>query len=151
VRGGRVTYLSDLVPAAAEERPFVEGLPFVWKWRADRDVLGKPLALGGVRYGRGLGVAAYTKLTYKLDGGYRRFKAAAGVCDSTAAGGHTLFRVLVDGREVFASKPLLGRGDKPLPVDVGVEKARELELVIDFGDESDLGDLGGWGDARLIR
>jgi hypothetical protein len=36
-------------------------------------------------------------------------------------------------------------------VDVSVEKARELELVIDFGDESDLGDLGGWGDARLIR
>jgi hypothetical protein len=151
VRGARVTYLSDLAPAAVEERPFIAGLPFVWKWRADRDVLGGPLKLGGTAYGRGLGVAAYTKLVYKLDAGYRRFKAAAGVSDATAAGGHTLFRVLVDGKEVFATKPLVGRGDRPVSVDVSVEKARELALVIDFGDGSDLGDLGGWGDARLIR
>jgi hypothetical protein len=152
MRNARVTYLSELVPDAVEEKPFVEGLPFVWKHRADLDVFGKPLVLGGVKYRRGLGVAAYTKLTYKIESaGYKRFKAAAGICDSTAAGGKTAFRVLVDGKEAFAAKPLLTRGAKPVSVDLSVEKAREVSLIIDFGDESDLGDIGGWGDARLIK
>lgn len=151
VRNGRVTFLSELAPASVEETPFVEGLPFVWKWRADRDVLGKPLVLGGVEFARGLGVAAGTRLTFELDGKYRRFKAAAGVCDSAAPGGRTAFKVLVDGKEVFSADPLPTRGAKPVPVDVSVEKAGKLTLVIDFGDGSDLGDIGGWGDARLIK
>jgi len=151
-RNARVTYLSELTPDAVEEKPFVEGLPFVWKHRADLDVFGKPLVLGGVKFRRGLGAAAYAKLTYKIEGaGYKRFKAAAGICDSTAAGGKTAFRVLLDGKEVFATKPLLTRGTKPVSVDLSVEKARELSLIIDFGDESDLGDIGGWGDARLVK
>jgi hypothetical protein len=151
VRNGRVTFLSEAQPSAVDETPFVEGLPFVWKWRADRDVFGKPLVLGGVAFGRGLGVAAGTRLTYELDGKYRRFKAAAGVCDSAAPGGKTAFKVLVDDKEVFSANPLLTRGARPVPVDVSVEKAAKLTLVIDFGDGSDLGDIGGWGDARVIK
>ncbi len=152
VRNGRVTYLSELEPARVEEKHFIEGLPFVWKFKADLDVFGKPLSLGGTKFRRGLGVAASTRLTYSLEGGaYRRFKASAGVCDATAAGGRTLFSVLVDGKEAFATKPLMTRGDKPVKVDVKLEKAKELTLVVDFGDDSDLGDIGGWGDARLVK
>jgi hypothetical protein len=152
VRSGRLIYLSELRPDAVDELPFVEGLPFVWKYRIDADSFGKPLVLGGVRFRRGLGVAACTKLTYKLEGaGYKRFKASVGVSDSAAAGGKTAFRVLVDGKEAFVTKALLTKGVKPVNVDVSVEKAKELTLVIDFGDDSDLGDMGGWGDARLVK
>jgi hypothetical protein len=152
VRSGRVTYLSDLAPAAVEEKHFVGSLPFVWKFRNDLDVFGRPLVLGGVKFRRGLGAAAHTQLSYNLEGaGFKRFKAFAGISDATAAGGHTLFRVLVDGKEAFATKPLLTRGDKPVAVDVSVEKAKELTLIVDFGDDSDLGDIGGWGDARLVK
>ncbi|HOX08125.1 MAG TPA: NPCBM/NEW2 domain-containing protein [Planctomycetota bacterium] len=152
VRSDRLVYLSELAPKAVEEKPFVEGLPFVWKFRNDVDVLGRPLVLGGVAFPRGLGTAASTKLTYNLEGSaFRHFRASVGVCDSAAPGGKTAFRVLVDGKEAFAAKPLLSRGDKPVKVDVKLEKAKELTLIVDFGDGSDLGDIGGWGDARLVK
>jgi len=153
VRNGKVTFLSDLRPAKAEQKPFIEGLPFLWKWRRDADVFGKPLALGGQKFRRGLGVAAFTRLTYQLGGKFKRFKARAGVCDSVAVGGKTAFKVLVDGRELFnnARNPLTRRA-KPRAIDVEVKGGKVLELIVDFGpDGSDLGDIGGWGGARLIK
>lgn len=153
VRNGKVTFLSELKPEKAEQKPFIEGLPFLWKWQRDADVFGKPLALGGQKFRRGLGVAAFTKLTYQLGGRYKRFKARAGVCDSVAAGGKTAFKVLVDGKELFnnARNPLT-RGAKPRVIDVEVKGGKVLVLIVDFGpDGSDLGDIGGWGQARLVK
>ena len=151
---GRVVFLADLKPSAPPAyRPFVEGLPFVWEFRADSDVFGKPLVLGGRTFDRGLGVAAHTRLAYALDGKFKRFKAEAGISDSVAAGGKTAFKVLLDGKEVFScEKDPLTRGAKARSVDLEVLGGKLLELVVDFGpDGSDLGDIGGWGEARLIR
>ena len=98
-------------------------------------------------------MAAFTRLRYPLDGRYRKFKAKAGILDSVAPGGKTSFMVLVDGKEVFstAKKPLT-RGAKPRYVEADVSGGKVLDLVVDFGpDASDLGDIGGWGEARLIK
>jgi len=153
VVNGKVTYLSDLKPDKVDQKPFIQGLPFIWVWRPDSDVFRRPLKLGGKPYRRGLGVAAYTKLSYELGGKYKRFKAEAGVCDSVAGGGKTAFKVCVDGKERFNNhKNPLTRSAKPRAVDVDLSGAKRLELIVDFGpDGSDLGDIGGWGEARLIK
>jgi hypothetical protein len=153
VANGRVLFLGDLEPERVDERHLIEGLPFIWKWRRDADVFGGPLSLGGRKYARGLGVAAFTDLTYRLDGRYSTFKADIGICDGTAGGGKTAFRVLVDGKGVFdtGSSPL-SKGSLPKAVSVDVSGGKVLQLIVDFGpDGSDLGDIGGWGDARLIK
>ncbi len=153
VKNGKVTFLSELAPVKTEHKPFIAGLPFIWKWKRDADVFGKPLVLGGEKFRRGLGVAAFTRLTYRMDGRFKRFKAMAGVCDSVASGGKTAFKVLVDGEERFnnTKKPLT-KGAKPRAVDVDVTGGKLLVLIVDFGpDGSDLGDIGGWGEARLIK
>jgi NPCBM/NEW2 domain len=153
VVNGKVVFLSEMKPEKVEQKPFIQGLPFIWAWRRDQDVFRKPLRLGGKSFSRGLGMAAYTKLIFRLDGKYKRFKAAAGISDSVAAGGKTVFKVLVDGKARFDNtrKPL-SKGAKLRMVDVEVSGAKVLELVVDFGpDGSDLGDIGGWGEARLIK
>ncbi len=153
VKNGKVIFLSELTPAKSEHKPFIDGLPFIWKWKRDADVFGKPLVLGGEKFRRGLGVAAFTKLTYRLDGRFKRFKARAGVCDSVASGGKTAFKVLVDGKQRFdnTQNPLT-KGAKPRLIDVDVKGGKVLVLIVDFGpDGSDLGDIGGWGEARLIK
>jgi hypothetical protein len=153
VLNGKVIFLSDLNPVKVEQKPFIQGLPFIWTWRRDTDVFCKPLSLGGRKYVRGLGVAAYTKLTFRLDGKYKRFKAEAGICDSVARGGKTAFKVLLDGKEKFNNqKNPSSRGSSPRRVDVDVTGGKLLHLVMDFGpDGSDLGDIGGWGEARLVK
>jgi len=153
VVNGRVTFLADMKPEKVEQKPFIHGLPFVWTWRRNEDVFRKPLKLGGKEFSRGLGVAAYTRLTYRLDGKYKRFEAAAGVCDSVAPGGKTAFKVLVDGKTRFDNtKNPLSRGKNPRKVSVDVKGAKTLALIVDFGpDGSDLGDIGGWGEARVIK
>ncbi|MHC4916771.1 MAG: NPCBM/NEW2 domain-containing protein, partial [Planctomycetota bacterium] len=145
--------LGELKPRDVKQNAFIQGLPFVWQWRRDSDVFGKPLSLGGEKFARGLGVAAFTRLSYDIGGRYRKFKAEIGILDSVASGGKTTFRVLVDGKEVFsnAKKPLT-RGAKPRAINADVTGGKLLELVVDFGpDSSDLGDIGGWGEARLIK
>jgi hypothetical protein len=153
VVNGRVVFLDALDPQKVEQQPFIHGLPFIWKWQRNRDVFRKPLKLGGKSFSRGLGVAARTRLTYHLDGRFKRFKAAAGICDSVASGGRTAFKVLVDGKARFdnSQNPLSG-GKPPRRVDVDVTGAKVIVLVVDFGpDGSDLGDIGGWGEARLVK
>ncbi len=153
VINGCTVFLSDLDPVKVEQKPFIEGLPFVWSWRKDQDVFRKPLQLGGVKFKRGLGVAASCRLVYNLKGDFKKFKARIGVCDATAAGGKTSFSVIVDGKQVFSTgKKPMTRGQGPQMVEVSLTGAKTIEILTGFGpDQSDRGDIGGWGEARLLR
>jgi hypothetical protein len=80
----------------------------------------------------------------------RRFESLVGIDDSTAGRGSVIFRVLVEGRERFAS-PIVRGGDRPLPVSVDIRGARRLELEVDYADRADVLDHADWLDARLTR
>jgi hypothetical protein len=80
----------------------------------------------------------------------RRFEAELGIDDSTGGRGSVQFRVLVDGREKFAS-PIVRGGDAPLPISVDVTDAQKLELVVDYADRAEVLDHANWLNARLIQ
>jgi hypothetical protein len=80
----------------------------------------------------------------------QRFAAELAIDDSTAGGGSVQFRVLVDGREKFAS-PILRGGDPPVPVSVDLTGAKKLELLVDYADRADVLDHADWLDARLLK
>ncbi len=80
----------------------------------------------------------------------RRFQSLIAIDDSTAGRGSAIFRVLVDGRERFAS-PIVRGGDRPLPVSVDIRGASRLELQVDYADRGDVLDHADWLDARLTR
>jgi endo-alpha-N-acetylgalactosaminidase len=80
----------------------------------------------------------------------KRFESLVGIDDSTLGGGSVRFRVLIDGKEKFAS-PIIRGGDTPLPVSVDVTGAKELELLVDYADRADVLDHADWLNARLIR
>lgn len=153
-RGGLCTYLSDLEPAAVEERTYFG--PQLWPHRRDANVLGGPLAIRGKRFRRGLGVHAYSKLTYRLDGGYARFEAVIGLDDAARGDardpllGNVVFRVHVDGEKRFDSGIVTWKDD-PRPVRVDVRGAKALVLEVDFGEGFHARDRADWADARLIR
>lgn len=146
--GGKVIYLSDVEPTRFEFTPWLE---LRWPWRRDLNVLGGPLKLRGEPFAKGLGVHSKSKLTYRLDGQYRRFQATLGIDDAAKGQGSVTFLVLVDGRRVFTSDPLTGSSPSlPLPP-LDISKAVTLTLVVDFADSGDVLDHADWCDAVLVK
>jgi hypothetical protein len=148
-------WLSDLEPAVVEQVPFL-GPPseFLFPWRVDRSVTGRPLSVGGRRYDRGFGCHSRTTLRFALDGGFTRFVAEVGVSDEVrdlGDAGAIEFRVEIDGETRFTSR-VLRAGDAPVQVGpLPIEGARTLALVTDFGDGEDVADRGAWGSPLLFR
>lgn len=145
--GGRVTYLSDLMPAEYRHVPY---LNLSWPFRRDRNVRGGWLRAGGRLYLKGLGVHSAARLTYRLEPPCRRFEAELAIDDHTAGRGSVGFRVFVDGQPRYTSPPVRG-GQAPLPVAVDLTGAKRLDLVVDFGEGADVLDDADWLDARLVR
>jgi hypothetical protein len=146
-RTGSVAYLSE---RAADAERYTGYVGPVRPYRRDLTVDGHSLRLGGEPFDHGLGTTSKTILAYKLAPGDRRFQALVGLDDRAGPLGSAVFRVLVDGRERFASPPMSAR-EAPRPVDVDLAGAKVLFLVTEFGERGDVRDLADWAEARLIR
>ncbi len=82
---------------------------------------------------------------------FDRFVALVGVDDAVKGrNGEAIFRVKVDGKEVFKSDVLLP-GEPPKEVDVPIAGATELGLYVDDEGDGHGGDWGNWLDARLVN
>ncbi len=117
-------------------------------------MLGEPLTVAGQRYLKGIGMHSASRITYRLDGKFRRFDALAAIDDSADKKGSVTFGVYVsrDGqwKSAYTSDIVRG-GDPPKPVSVDVDGAQALTLTVDFADRGDELDHADWLDARLVK
>jgi hypothetical protein len=150
--GGDVVYLSDLNDSGYRHIPF---LSLTWDFRRDRDVTGGPLAAGGLRYLKGLGMHSAARITYNLDGEYRAFQADLAMDDSTDRRGSVTCRVFTDDGSgqwlIKYESPVIRGGEKPALVNVDLAGAKRISLLVDFADRGDEQDHINWLEARLIR
>lgn len=146
-RTAAVSYLAD---RAADVDRYTAYVGPTRPYRKDSTVDGHPMRLSGETFDHGLGTQAKTILAYKLGRGDRRFQALVGVDDRAGPLGSVAFRVLVDGRERFATRPMSAR-EAPRAIDVDVAGGSVLFLVTEFGDRGDVRDLADWAEARLVR
>jgi hypothetical protein len=148
---GDVVYLSDLEPAGYRHVPY---LSIEWPYERDLNVDGKPLMVGGKRYLKGIGMHSASRLTYKLDGKYKRFDASVAIDDSAGRRGSVTFAVYTirDAKlqEAYKSDIVRG-GEAPRRVSIDVTGAQSLTLVVDFADRGDEMDRANWLDARLRK
>ncbi len=151
----RAVYLSDLKPRSYQHSPY-NGGELRWPYVLDGNVDQLDLRLAGSTYDKGLGMHSQSRLTYDLAGGYRRFEALVGLDDQTGREGSARIKVLVDGKpqDIGGDKELTWR-DGPRAVRVSVAGARELTLVVEFGQRGgtllDAQNHIDWADARLIK
>jgi hypothetical protein len=129
-------------------------LSIEWPFERDRNVVGGPLAASGRRYLKGLGMHSASRITYRLDGKFRRLDATAAIDDSANKKGSVTFGVYVlrdnQWKSAYTSAVMRG-GDAPLLVSVNVESAQGLTLTVDFADRGDELDHADWLDARLVK
>jgi hypothetical protein len=146
-RTSSFVYLSEREPAQAEYVPYIGPTrPF----RNNRTVDGRFLRLSGQTYDRGIGTESRTLLAYRIEPGDRRFQALVGLDERAGPLGSVIFRVLLDGKERFASPALCAR-DLPRAVDLELSGARFLILITEFGDRGSVRDVADWVEARVIR
>jgi NPCBM/NEW2 domain len=145
--GGKMSYLSDLIPSKVEETPF---FGHRLSWRKDVSLMGQPLRMKGRTYARGVAVHSRCALTYDLGGKYSTFEAMVGFDDSAKARGHVDCRVFADGKEIYANPDLSASG-LPAELKLPVAGADQLRLLVDFGRGQDTGDRVIWANARLYR
>ena len=147
MRNGRLVFLSDLEPAAVEQVPFFDR---VVPYRVDQSLSGGPLQLRDGPHERGVSVHARTVLHYDLGGKYQKFRGVVGFEHPAGSIGRAAVRVLGDDRPLF-DKPDLSGADAPEKLDLDVSGVRRLSLVVDFGENQDVGDRIIWADAHVIR
>jgi len=134
------TNLTQLVPLSARQDAFALG--------TNQGVSGRPLRVAGRRYRLGLGTHANASIRYFLGEGYARFSGEVGIDDGTEGAGSAIFRILGDGRELFASKVKRG-GERAGPFNVSVAGVMVLDLVVEDAGDGTEGDHANWGNPYL--
>jgi hypothetical protein len=145
----RAVYLSDLKPVKVEQVPYLDvGLPPV----RDGSVKGCDLRLAGSVYDKGLGMHSTCRMTYDLEGKYKRFEALVGLDDLTGREGSVGVEIVVDGKpQQLALEKDLTHRQGPIAVRVDLRGAKQLTLAITFGERGDVQDDVDWVDARLVK
>lgn len=151
VLDGDFVYLSDLEPANYRHVPYLE---IAWPYERDRNLQGEPLRIGGKIYLKGIAMHSAARLSYSLDGTFRRFDSDVALDDSTGNGGSVTFAVylLRDGKwqAEFQSGVVRG-GEQPRRVSVDLTGAAAITLTVDYADRGDELDHADWLDARLVK
>ena len=87
-----------------------------------------------------------TRVFYHTINGAKYF---AGVedADGVARKGSVVFRIVGDGKEIFAKKMM--QGEKLLPINVNIRNIKSLELIVDNADDGYWGDFAVWSEVSL--
>ena len=171
VQSDRVLYLSDLEPLSSEVQAMVgpalpsqrdlavTGSPLTLRIPADSIGPGKDggVALGGGReavgdvktFRRGCGMRARSRLEFEVPAGYAQLLGWVGVDQSTRGRGICDVRVLADGITVFSGQ--VAGNTSALPINLDLNGARRLELLVEPGPQLDLSDWVDWADSRLLK
>jgi hypothetical protein len=147
VIGGRWEWLSTHKPLRFQHTPM---LALDWPFVIDRNVLGKPMAVGETRIETGIGVHSRSSLVYDLRGEYVEFVTDFGIDDDSGSFANVSVFILVDDTRRFG-KENIRRGTRHGLVRLDVKKAQRLELIVDFGQNGDLQDRFNWIEPALIR
>lgn len=149
---GRVRYLSDIEPRKSEHESFLgTELDTVFDVRRDRGDASpeEPIRIAGQAFRKGLVIHSRTELTYRLNGDYQRFVAIAGIEDLVRPLGSVELTISLDGATAL-QKTITG-SQPPIPIDLKVDGADDLTIVVDFADDWGTGDHLALGGARLIK
>jgi len=164
---GKLVYLSDLQPIEQNWTPRIglptsatlilrHGLP-----RRDQSFTGSTIALrwppaksasiDGVlkTYDKGLAIRSRSEIRYRVPTGMRRFVTLAGIDPETANQGNVTLEIFADRRSIWQGE--IEGSSAPTAIDVALDDARELRIVVDYGKNLDFGDRLHLAEARLSQ
>jgi hypothetical protein len=156
---GKLVYLTDLEPERIEvsrlesspqqSADTLKLLEAALAPRKDRAFGGGPLMLAGQSYQRGLALRSRTRLVFRLPGKFNRLRAVAGIDDADQEHGQVRLSIAGDGRVLFDA-PIAG-GQPPQELDLDLSGVKRLTILVDYGEQGDVGDFLDLCDARILK
>ncbi len=149
---GPVGWLSSRDPAEAVQVPYLGGAP-AWPARFDAAVDGSPLAFAGRPFDHGIGVHAYSRLTFAVDPGWSSFRTQYAVDsrrDVPRLLADVTVRIKLDGRVVHEQRDVRAGVLSPV-VRVDLAGAKTLTLECDYGPNGDTQAHLDWFQPALLR
>ncbi len=153
--GTGLVFLSDLEAQASEwthyfgRQAALPSLEKLYRPRVDAALDSGPLVLDGVSYRRGLALHSRTEITYRLDQPFKRFQALAGIDDRLRPRGNVDLKILADDRILFQAT--IAGTDTARPIELDLQGAGSLTIVVDFGSDLDVGDHLILAEAKLLK
>lgn len=145
-KGRPVVWLSDLKPTESVQHSF---LGRQWPVAFDHAVDGAPLAFESQRYSHGIGVHAYSKLSFDLPPGFDRLRLAYAI-QGDAPYADVTVRVMLDGKVAYESANFHA-GVLTTREAIQLGNARQISLEVDSADGQDTQDRFQWIEPALIR
>ena len=149
---GPVGWLSSRTPTESVQVPYLGGAP-TWPARFDAAVDGSPLAFAGQTFDHGIGVHAYSRLTFAIDPGWTAFRTQYAIDsrrDAPLLLADVTVRVKVDGKVVHEQQHVRAGALSPV-VRVDVVGAKTLTLECDYGPSGDTQAHLDWLQPALLR
>lgn len=141
------SFLSDLTPISATNGwgPYERDRSNGEQAAGD----GRALRIAGTSYTKGLGVHAYSDLSYTVPPNCQRFRSVIGVDDEVGNRGSVRFIALLNGNQVYSSALLTGSSNA-VSVDIAVSGGSRLTLRVNTGGNGSAYDHADWANARFI-
>jgi hypothetical protein len=149
---GPVSWLSSRTPTENVQTPYFGG-ESVWPARFDASVDGSPLSFEGRIFEHGIGVHAYSRLSFAIDSQWKIFQTQYAIDshrDEPRKFADVTVRILLDGKVVHEEKNF--REGILAPVfTVELNNAKTLTLECDYGDAGDTQAHLDWLEPALLR
>jgi galactose oxidase len=111
---------------------------------------GRVMSLNGRQYSKGLGVHSDSLLRYDLNAACTGFSSDIGLddeIDGQSKYGSAVFKVLIDGAEKYNSGVM--RQNEIKNVNLNINGARELQLIVEDAGDNNWYDHANWADAKV--
>jgi hypothetical protein len=144
---GPLVWLSALTPSESVQTPYFgdRSMPA----RLDRAVDGDPIRFAGKEYTRGIGVHAYSRLSFPLDPAFKAFRTQYAI-DGDGLYADVTVRVKLDDRLV-EERPHVKPGALAPVLVVPLNGEKTLTLEVDYGENYDVQDRFNWVQPALLR
>jgi len=158
IRAG-IVYASDLDGQDIDYTPFVQSLALgaaikeLGKPQLDQTFQNSTISVkdddARRSFKRGLAMKSRSEITYRLARKYQRFQTTVGIDPDAADHGDLELILMADDTEVFRRS--IAKSDPPIEIDIPVADANRLTIIVDFGQNLDIGDQLHLGDARFTK
>lgn len=152
---GNLVYLSDLEPETVKWTPYLSTGPVnqrlarLYRPRRDRTLSGKPLVLANQSFVKGLAIHSRTEMTYRLNGDFQLFQSLVGIDPALGENGHVELVVIGNGKQLHRST-ITGK-DQASEIKIDLQGVTRLTILVDFGEQLDIGDHLLLCNARLTK
>lgn len=149
-----VLWLAEIVPLDVRHVPFFSG-----EWPLGRNVNlwgGRLRRRDNEWYDHGLAMHSTTRVAYVLDEPFSYLRAQLALDVTTGQRGSVRYSVFTrsgdeDKWKSIYRSPVVRGGQTPLDLNLALDHARQLALIVEYADQGDQLDRACWFSARLVR